>query len=971
MRVILKLKWFILALWFIATAGLMISAPGMEELVRTKGQISVPEGYSSKTASHLEKSIGTGANAGGMSTVLVFHRKGGLSDADLTEIKGAVERLKQDGGAIGVTSVTSHFDIEELKSQMVSKDGSSVLALLSVEAGDHELSELQKILYALLKDVSIEHYFTGDWLISEDVVQSSQEGLKKTEWITVGFILVILFIVFRSAAAPLVPLLTVGLSYLASQSIVAFLVEYADFPLSNFTQIFMVAIMFGIGTDYCILLISRYKEELAHRGDKTEAIAQTYRTAGKTVLFSGLAVLVGFASIGFSTFVLYRSAGAVAVGIAVLLLALYTLVPIFLAAFGHALFWPAKGSLEHKPSKLWGAVGTFSLKRPLWALIILAIIIMPLLTAYKGAISYNSLDEIGEKYESVKGFNLIADSFGPGDTLPTTVMVKAEQPLDTPEGLAALEQVSRELAKVEGVKSIRSATRPMGEVMKEFLVSDQVVILDDGLGKSGEGLGRIGDGLTEASLALSANAPMLSEAAAGAGQLAEGTKELRSGIEQLSAGMKQIEKGLRDGTAGAAELHEGLEQAKSSAGQLAAASAELLGSYEQLSGGLAPLTEGYRLATAEQARLAEGLAGVQQELESLQESYPELWSDGKFLQALGTLTQLQQGAVGISGQLAAMNSELGGLAAGMQQANEGFAQASAGQSALAGGLSALADGISKLQRGIAQAASGQSQMIGQLPAVTEGLAELASGQQELGAGFASLNEQLGALTSGLDQSVDGLAQVSEGLVLAGGYLQGLAQAPNKQMTGWHIPQEAIEDEQFQASLDVYLSPDRQTAKLDVVFGSNPYSQLTMAEMDSLEAAVQRAFADTLYSGSEIAIGGVTSMNHDLSNISEADYSRTVILMLIGISLILIVLFRSIVIPIYVLISRACNLLHVTRNRGSDFRKNDWTVGDQLGGAILWLRYFNRAWRRLQHILNGSLQGSIVTLEPRSRRYWKL
>ncbi len=202
----------------------------------------------------------------------------------------------------------------------------------------------------------------------------------------------------------------------------------STFPLSNFTQIFLVAVLFGIGTDYCILLISRFKEELTHSGgDKTEAIIQTYRTAGRTVLFSGLAVLVGFAAIGFSTFMLYRSAVAVAVGVAVLLIALFTIVPFFMAVLGTKLFWPAKGSLEHKPSRLWGTVGKFSLKRPLWALMILAVIIVPFLTAYKGSISFNSLDEIGDKYDSVKAFNIISDSFGPGDSLPTTVIVKTDQ----------------------------------------------------------------------------------------------------------------------------------------------------------------------------------------------------------------------------------------------------------------------------------------------------------------------------------------------------------------------------------------------------------------------------------------------------------------------------------------------------------------------------------------------------------------
>ena len=188
----------------------------------------------------------------------------------------------------------------------------------------------------------------------------------------------ILFIVFRSAVAPFVPLLTVGLSYLLSQSVVAFLAQYANFPISNFTQIFMVAIMFGIGTDYCILLISRYKEELAHGLNRTDAILATYRTAGRTVLISGSAVLVGFASISFSTFVLYRSAVAVAVGVAVLLLALVTLVPFFMAVLGNALFWPTRGSLEHRESRLWAVMGRFSLRKPIWALVILAVFILPL-----------------------------------------------------------------------------------------------------------------------------------------------------------------------------------------------------------------------------------------------------------------------------------------------------------------------------------------------------------------------------------------------------------------------------------------------------------------------------------------------------------------------------------------------------------------------------------------------------------------
>lgn len=905
MRNVLKFRWLVLALWLVAAVGLMLSAPNMEELVRTKGQVMVPDGYSSTTASELEKAIGSNDGPGasrGMSTVLVFHKEGGLSDADLASVKSGLDKLKNEGKAIGVLSVTNHFDTEELKEQMVSKDGSTILTLVKVEAGDLTFSELREGLYDAISDVKVDHYYTGNWLISEDVVQSSQEGLKKTEFITLGFILVILFVVFRSAVAPLVPLVTVGFTYLVSQSIVAYLVHYFDFPLSNFTQIFLVAVLFGIGTDYCILLISRFKEELAHRGDKTEAIIHTYRTAGKTVLFSGLAVLVGFASIGFSTFVLYRSAVAVAVGVAVLLIALFTVVPFFMAVLGPKLFWPAKGSLEHKPSKLWGAVGKFSLKRPIWALVILAVIIVPFLTAYKGSISFNSLDEIGDKYNSVKAFNIISDNFGPGESLPTSIVVKADKPFDTPEGLATLEQVSRELAKTEGVKVVRSATRPTGEVMDQFLVSDQVVTLESGLGQSGEGLGKIGSGLADASSALSENAPKLNEAVDGAGQLVTGTNELKAGIVKLGDGLKQIQKGLLDGSAGAGELSDGLKQAQASAEQLAAASKQLLNSYGQLGGGLGQLTGAYTAIASEQAKLAEGLAGVEQGLSGLQETYPDLQADETFQKALGTLSQLQQGAAGINGQLTALNEKLSGISAGMTQANAGLLQATDGQTSLAAGLGKLAVGISHLQAGIAEAAAGQGQIVSKLPGVTQGFNELSDGQKQLQSGFASLNDQLGELTSGLDQSVDGLNKVTDGLASAGGYLNGLADSPNKQMTGWYIPEEAIANKEFQAALDVYMSPDRQTAKFDVVFSGNPYSKEMMDQVDELEAAVKRAVQDTDYRGAQAAVGGVTSMNNDLSNISNADYSRTVVLMLIGISIILIILFRSIVMPLYLVAS---------------------------------------------------------------------
>lgn len=905
MRGILRFKWLVLALWLAAVAALTLGAPDMQQLVRDKGQIAVPDGYPSVQASKLLEEMRGSASSGKKSTdstVLVFRGEGKLTDAQLKDIQRGIEELKTEKDRLGISSIVDPFDTPEVKSQAVSADGGTVLALLEVSANGRTPEEMKTALVEAVQDVQVEHYYTGNWLIQEDVVKSSQDGLHKTEGITVVFILIILFVVFRSAFAPFLPLLTIGVSYLATQSIVAFLVKVLDFPLSNFTQIFLVAVMFGIGTDYCILLVSRFKEELAHGKSKLDAILATYRTSGRTVLFSGLAVFVGFACIGFSTFSLFRSAVAVAVGVAVLLLALFTIVPFFMATMGGAIFWPSRKKLEHKPNRVWLSVGGFAHRRPAWALLIIAAVAVPLLSFYRGSVSFNSLEEIGDKYDSVKAFDIIADSFGPGDALPTTVAVKADKPFDTPEGLATLERIGRELSGVDGVKTVRGATRPLGEPLDELQVASQAGQLDSGLSQGAGGVDQVADGLKKASDQLAGQAPQLQSSAAGAEQLVSGTRDLEAGLGQLSDGLKRVEQGLRDGTAGAGQLADGLEQARASAEKLATASGQLQEQYAKLGDGLNGLNAAYEDVAGKQRSLAQGLGDLGTGLGGLAQKYPELQKDEGFLKAQAAVSSLQQNAEAAAAGLTQLNAQLSGVATGLGQANAGLKQAASGQAALADGLKRLAGGIADLASGIRQAADGQGKIVAKLPELTSGASKLAAGQQQLADGVKQLNGQLGQLTSGLQDSVSGLEQVSGGLKSAQGYLGELSSAPDKQMSGWFVPEQAQSSADFQRALGMYLSDDRKIAKFDVVFGSNPYDVETLKKTGALGDAVERSLKGGDYADATVGISGVTSVYHDLDEISSSDYRQTVLLMMIGIGLILIVLFRSIVIPLYLLAS---------------------------------------------------------------------
>ncbi|GGN90743.1 MMPL family transporter [Saccharibacillus kuerlensis] len=903
MRTILKARWLVLVLWLAAAVGLFLTAPSMSDLVREKGGFSVPDGYTSTDASRiLNEMAAQEGGSQGTTIALVFHNPDGLSAEEKEQAEQAVQALDQNKESLHITSILSPFEQSELESQMVSENGQTILVSLSAEIPEGEVTTVQNSIEQTLDAYQVEHYLTGESLIGEDTVRSSEEGLKKSEYITVVFILLILILVFRSIVAPLIPLLTVGISYIVSQSIVAFLVDRFDFPLSNFTQIFMVAVMFGIGTDYCILLISRYKEEIGRHESKWDAIIETYRTAGRTVIVSGIAVLVGFAAIGFSQFMLYRSAVAVAVGIAVMLLAMVTIVPFFMAVLGQKMFWPSRKAIGHSENKLWGWAGNFSLKRPWAAMLIVLAVTLPFLLTSSGKLSFNSLEEIPPNYKSVQGFNIISDSFGAGQAMPAKIVIKNDETMDNAEYVSLAERISREVSKVAGVDTVRSASRPTGEEIQDFSVADQAGTLKEGLGEAGEGLTQIQDGLAEASQQLSDNAPQIQEAASGADQLVSGTEELKTGIGQLGEGLSQIEEGIRSGAVGAGELQAGLQQMKASAQQLADAHAQLLAGYQQVGTGLGALNGGMSQLGDQLTALSGALSSVQGRFGSLESKFPALLQDEDYLTIRGTVTQTGQGAAALADAFGQVQGQVSQVAAGIGQANQGYAQALDGQNQLTGGFDQLIAGIDQLQSGLNQAADGQGQIVGEVPSITEGLDQLQDGQQQLGQGFSDLSDQLMQLTDGLDQSVDGLKQVGDGLGSAEDYLGQLQNNSDAELGGWFIPQEALENEDFQQVFDNYMSNDRKIMTLDVVLSDNPYSTEALANIDDIRAAVDRATQDTALEQADVAISGVTSTFADLQTVSNSDYSRTVYLMMGGILIILILLLRSIVMPLYLMLS---------------------------------------------------------------------
>ncbi|MGP7816370.1 MMPL family transporter [Niallia sp. 01092] len=903
MNTILKGRWFIPFAWLVVIIGLFFLAPNIADLVREKGQLSIPNNYSSAQARNIIKEIQKQKNIGDQSTVaLVFQDDKKLTNKEIAEAKKALHKLEGDKKQLGITEIHSHFIDENLKDQLFSKDGKTILVLLSFSWNDRDRDEVSDALYAAIKGYDVEHYYTSNWMINRDITKGFQEGLKKTEGITVIFILAVLLIIFRSIIAPLIPLITVGVSYLASQSIVAILVDKCNFPISNYTQIFLVAVLFGIGTDYCILLLSRFKEEFSHRESIVEAILETYKTAGRTVFFSSMAVMIGFAAIGFSKFKLYQSASAVAVGVALLLIALFTLVPFFMFVLGPNIFWPSKSSTKHEDSKIWAITGKFSLTRPLLTLLIVAVICVPFLMTYDGKLSFNSLDEISDKVSSINAFNAIADSFGPGKSNPSTIVIKNDEKMDSIEYIGLAENLNKELAKLEHVDKVRSVTHPTGEPIEKLYVGTQAQSLEEGLEKGKQGLDKISNGLHYSGSELSKFEPKLTNTSKGINDLISGTSGIQSGLTEIQTNLMKIEDGIRQGSAKSEQIIQVLEDAKTGAEKLLATHQNLQPGYEEIDTNLFNIITQNQKIGAKLEELSgdinqipsESFGYLEQKYNGLDEEQAYQVIKNALLTTQPQLPQVVQGITGLNTSLSQLQNQ---LQTGIKQGNSIYAEVVKNQALLGTGLEQLIEGIEAQQKGLNQLADGQGKIVSIMPKLTNGLSSINDGQKQLLNGFSNIDGQIKQLSDGLNQSVEGLDKVSGGIGSATNYLSGLSQH-NKD--SFYIPQEVLESNDFAESINTYMSKDRKIMTLDVIFAANPYSNEAINQVDELKDAVSRVTKGTKLENAEVAIGGITSTNADLRTISHEDYSRTVVFMLLGISVILVFLFRSIIMPAYII-----------------------------------------------------------------------
>lgn len=335
--------WVILA-WLVVGGLLKAVAPPLEEVLTFDSTAFLNEDAPSlKAEEAAERLFGEEFGDG---AAIVFERAPRLTGEDLAYLDRLESWLRGPAAPEEVKLTRSVRTDPDLERFLASADGAATILIVQFTTPPFEpptTAAVQAIRahVAQTKPAGLTVHVTGEAGVGADQDASIRESVDRTTIITLALVILILLWVYRSPVTVLVPLLTIGVALLVSQGVIALLAD-AGMKVSSLVETFMVVIIFGAGTDYCLFIISRFREDVARSHEYRKTLVATLAVVGGVVASSAGTVIVGFVSQGSARFGMFRTTGP-AMGIAVLvtLVAGLTLTPALMRAFGRLLFWPA------------------------------------------------------------------------------------------------------------------------------------------------------------------------------------------------------------------------------------------------------------------------------------------------------------------------------------------------------------------------------------------------------------------------------------------------------------------------------------------------------------------------------------------------------------------------------------------------------------------------------------------------------
>ena len=846
-----RFRWWIIAGWVVVAGVLNVAVPQLSDVVRQDSVTFLPDSAAVMQAYRDMGNRFGEAQARGQAVIVLENRSGRLTAQDEAFHEEVLRRLEAARGR--VLFVQDDVAHPEQRQTDRSRDGRALYFLVGLSApvgspdGDGDAPWLRaQATRGIPADLAA--HVTGDTAIIADYQESVQKSTVRTTGMTLLLVLLILLVVYRSPVTPIIPMVTIGLATAVARPIVALLGLHV-FKVAAFTDTFLLAIIFGAGTDYCMFVISRFREEIASGATPSLSLASSVRRVGEAISCSAATVVVGGLSMLPANVSLFSTTGpAIAVAVVVTLVAGLTLAPALIAAGGQRFFWP-RGLRAEAPSRFWTAAASLIARRPRRVAVVALVPLLLLAALYPAMrVTYDERSPQPASNDSMQGLVALDRHFPAGEVLPDYVLVEAGHDLRNARDIAALDNVTKAVAAVPGVSGVRSFTQPTGTRLPQASVAALA--------------GTVGSRLDSASAQVAAGSGGAAQLGDGAQRLSGGASQLAAGAQQAQSATGQIGSGLAQESAGLQSAVNGASSAQSGASQLAVGAA-------QLGGALRLMRDGVQQAV-------DGMDQVLVYLDTT-DADPKCTVSG---------SDCQQARAGLH---AIDNAERNQLLPGLDAAIAGANRIANGDSDLAGGLAQLHDGLARAQSGMQQLQAAEATFGARLGDLSSGAQRLSGGASAVGGGVARL--------------AGGTQQLGSGLAQAASFLDSLSsEARRAGIDAFYVPASALDGPQLQLARTYYLSSDGRTARLVVLSRDDSFSVAAMDTVGRVRSAAENALRGTSLAGAHIAVAGDAPLNDNLRAFFNRDFAVVAVTVLLGVLLVLALLLRSLLAPLYLLVS---------------------------------------------------------------------
>jgi RND superfamily putative drug exporter len=452
-------KWIALVFWIAVVA---LSFPLAQKLTgaQQNDAISWLPGDAESTRALTKLEVFQDPNE--LPTVVVYERAEGLTDADVAK---ATEDARAFADLEGVD--------REVQGPIPSEDGQALQTVVPLNLGPNGWEKAVDIVdemraTANTGDQGLTAYITGPGGMAADSGKAF-EGIDGTLLMsTITVVIIILLLTYRSPVLWLLPVVSAGIALIVAQAVIYLLAEHRGLVVNAQSAGILTVLVFGASTDYALLLVARYREELRRHSDRHAAMAIAVHRAGPAILASAGTVVAGMLCLVFAETNSTQGLGPVAaIGVAVGLLVMITLLPALLVICGRWVFWPSRpqlGSPEPTATGVWARVGTRIAQRPrtIWVTtsVILGVACIGLIKL--DATGLTTEEQYTTTVDSVTGEEVLSRHFDAGTSDPVSIVANAD----------ATEQVTQAVTATDGVASAAPTANSDGVVFVQATLSD-------------------------------------------------------------------------------------------------------------------------------------------------------------------------------------------------------------------------------------------------------------------------------------------------------------------------------------------------------------------------------------------------------------------------------------------------------------------------------------------------------------------